>query len=102
MIVKTDCETDGSFYSTNSDRAALPSPGVTSDHAAPRALPGASEMPHLQLLPHLRGPEAARPVLELHQSHVGNVSIAFFSILGMFSAKVFLSSLRGHTLSSNS
>ena len=30
-----------------------------SEHAAPRALPGASEMPHLQLLPHLRGAEAA-------------------------------------------
>ena len=29
------------------------------EHAAPRALPGASEMPHLQLLPHLRGAEAA-------------------------------------------
>ena len=29
VIVKTDCETDGSFYSTNSDHAALPSPGVT-------------------------------------------------------------------------
>ena len=29
------------------------------DDAGPRALPGASEMPHLQLLPHLRGAEAA-------------------------------------------
>ena len=43
------------------------------DDAAPRALPGASEMPHLQLLPLLRGAEAARPVLELHQSYVRNV-----------------------------
>ena len=30
-----------------------------SEHAAPLALPGASEMPHLQLLPLLRGAEAA-------------------------------------------
>ena len=44
-----------------------------SDDAAPRALPGASEMPHLQLLPHLRGAEAARPLLEHHQSYVRNV-----------------------------
>ena len=43
------------------------------DDAAPLALPGASEMPHLQLLPHLRGAEAARPLLELHQSYVRNV-----------------------------
>ena len=35
MIVKTDCETDGSFYSTNTDYVFTPAPAGQSEAAGP-------------------------------------------------------------------